>query len=136
MRINNRLSGFSSRQTIEQFHETRLVRIAHGRFATWLDPFGVLNPEVVVNLLPELHVGMDLMMQGRCAGERFTCGAGWFVQLALSLSALRSETNEFHKRLSSGDGWSTSRGSPSYGTTHRSVASDAFKASQARIVDS
>jgi hypothetical protein len=30
------------------------------------------------------------------------------VRLALSLSALPSKTNEFHKRLSSGDGWSTS----------------------------
>jgi hypothetical protein len=64
----------------------------------------VLNPEVVVNLLPELNVGMDLMMWGRWAGERFTCGAGWFAQLALSLSALPSKTNEFHKRLSSGEG--------------------------------
>lgn len=100
MRINNRLSGFFSRQTIEQFHQARLVRIAHGRFATWLDPFGVLNPEVVVNLLPELHVGMDLMMQGRWPGERFICGPGWFVQLGFSMSALPSKTNEFHKRLS------------------------------------
>jgi hypothetical protein len=79
MRINNRLSGFSSHQTIEQFHETRLIRIAHGRFSICLDPFRVLNPEVVVNLLPELHVGMDLMMQGRWAGERFMCGVGRFV---------------------------------------------------------
>jgi hypothetical protein len=54
MRINNTLNGFSSRQTIEQFHETRLIRIAHGRFFICLDPFRVLNPEVVVNLLPEL----------------------------------------------------------------------------------
>ena len=27
----------------------------------WLDPFGVLDWEVVVNLLPELAVGMDLV---------------------------------------------------------------------------
>jgi hypothetical protein len=100
MRINNRLSGFSSRQTIEQFHQPRLVRITHGRFAAWLDPFRVLNPKIVVNLLPELRVSVDLLMQGRWLGERFMCGAGWFAWLALSLSALRSETNEFHKRLS------------------------------------
>ena len=30
MRINNRLGGFSSAQTIEHFHEARLVRITHG----------------------------------------------------------------------------------------------------------
>jgi hypothetical protein len=114
MRINNRLSGFSSPQTIEQFHQARLVRIAHGRFAIWFDPFRVLNPEVVVNLLPELHVSMDLMMQRRWPGERFTCGPGWFVQLPLSLSALPSETNEFHKSLSSAMAGPHPRGSPPY----------------------
>jgi hypothetical protein len=79
MRINNTLSGFSSPQIIEQFHQARLVRIAHRRFAIWLDPFGVLNPKVVVNLLPELHVSVDLMMQRRWPGDRFMCGAGWFA---------------------------------------------------------
>jgi hypothetical protein len=66
MRINNRLSGFSSPQTIKQFHQARLVRIAHGRFATWLDPFRVLNPKVVVNLLPELCVSVDVSGARRC----------------------------------------------------------------------
>jgi hypothetical protein len=100
MRINNRLSGFFLRQTIEQFHETRFVRIAHGRFSICLDPIRVLNPEIVVNLLPELSVSMDLMRQGSWVGERFMCDAAWFAPLALSVSAVRSETNEFHKRLS------------------------------------
>ena len=79
MRINNTFSGFSSCQIIEQFHETRLIRIAHGRFSICLDPFRVLDPEVVVNLLPELHVSVDLMRRGRWPGERFMSGAGWFV---------------------------------------------------------
>ena len=100
MRINNRLRGFSPRQTIEQFHQARLVRVTHGRFAIWLDPFGVLDPKVVMNLLPELHVSVDFMRRGRWPDERFMSSAGWFVWLALSVSALRSETNEFHKRLS------------------------------------
>jgi len=99
MRINNTLSGFSSCQTIEQFHEARLIRIAHGRFAIWLDPVRVLNPEVVMNLSPELHVSVDLFMERRWLGERFMCGKGWFVQLALSVSALPSKTNKFHKAL-------------------------------------
>jgi hypothetical protein len=60
----------------------------------------MLDPEVVVNLLPELGVGEDPMMRVRWPGERFMVGAGSFVQLALSVSALHSETNEFHKRLS------------------------------------
>ena len=98
-RINNTLSGFSSCQTIEQFHQARLIRIAHGRFAIWLDPVRVLNPEVVMNLLPELHVSVDLFMERRWLGERFMCGKGWFVQLALSVSALPSKTNKFHKAL-------------------------------------
>ena len=35
-----------SRQSVELFQE------AHGGFAIWLDPFGMLDPQVVVNLLP------------------------------------------------------------------------------------
>ena len=77
------MSGFSPRQTprqtLEQFHQARLVRITHGRFAIWLDPFGVLDPKVVVNLLPELHVSVDFMRRGRWPNERFMSGAGWFV---------------------------------------------------------
>ena len=64
MRINNRLGRFSSRQTIEQFHKARLVRITHGGSAIWLDPFGMLNPQVVVNLFPKLSVGVDLVRHG------------------------------------------------------------------------
>jgi hypothetical protein len=79
MRIYNTLSGFSSRQTFEQFRQARLVRITHGRFAIWFDPFRVLNPKVVVNLLPELRVSVDLMMQRRWLRERFEYGAGRLV---------------------------------------------------------
>src|SRR6266513_4049902 len=43
---SDRLVGFPSRQRIEQFQE------AHGGFTIWLDPFGVLDPQVVVDLLP------------------------------------------------------------------------------------
>ena len=100
MRINDRLRGFSSRQTIEQFHQARLVRITHGRFATWLDPVRVLNPKVVMNLLPQLRVSMDLMQRGRWLSERLTWLARRFVYFALSVSPPRSETNEFHKLLS------------------------------------
>ena len=53
-----------SRQSIELFRETRLVRITHGGFAAWLDPFGMLDPQVVVNLLPEFGVSVDLVRHG------------------------------------------------------------------------
>ena len=74
MGIDNRLGGFSSLQRSEQVHEARLVRIAHGRFAIWLDPFGMLDPEVIVNLLPKLSVSVDLMRKGHWLGERFRRG--------------------------------------------------------------
>jgi len=77
MRSSDRLVGSPSRQRVEQFHEARLVRITRGGFAIWLDPFGMLDPQVVVNLLPELGVGVDLVRHGHWLGE----------------------TSEFHKRL-------------------------------------
>src|SRR5439155_1725964 len=77
MRSSDRFIGSPLRERIEQFHEARLVRITHGGLAIWLDPFGMLNPQVVVNLLQELGVGVDLVRHGHWLGE----------------------TNEFHKRL-------------------------------------
>ena len=99
MNICDSFIGRRSPKTVEFFHETRLVRITNRTFAIWLDPFGMLDSEVVMNLLPELHVSVDLFMERRWLGERFMCGKGWFVQLALSVSALPSKTNKFHKAL-------------------------------------
>jgi len=39
----------------EQIDESRLVGIAHRAFAVWQNPFGMLPPEVVMNLLPEVR---------------------------------------------------------------------------------
>ena len=75
MRISDRLGGSSSRQSIKQSHKPRLVRITHRGFTIWLDPFGMLEPKVLVNLLPELGVGVDLVRHSHWLGE----------------------TNEFHK---------------------------------------
>jgi len=52
----------------------------------------MLNPQVIMNLLPKLRIGVDLTRRSRWVGKRFMCRP--------SASALRSETNEFHKRLS------------------------------------
>ena len=98
MRVNDRLVGSSSHRSTEQFHKARLVRITQWGLAIWLDPFGMLAPEVVVNLLPEFRVGVDLVRHGHWLGERFECGGRRFVQLGSSVNTLCSETNEFHKR--------------------------------------
>ena len=79
MRSSDRLVGSAAPRNAEQFHQPRLVRITQGAFAIWLDPLGVLDPEVVVNLLPELGVGVDLVRHGTWLGERFMCSAGRFV---------------------------------------------------------
>ena len=75
MKRNDRSVGAPSRQSVEHFREARVVRITPGGFAIWLDPFGMLDPQIVVNLLPELGVGVDLMKHGYWLGERFKCGA-------------------------------------------------------------
>ena len=77
MRRSGRRIGSSSRPRVEQFREARLIRIAHGGFTIWLDPFGMLDPQVVVNLLQELGVGVDLVRH-----------RNWLGQI-----------NEFHERL-------------------------------------
>jgi hypothetical protein len=58
----------------------------------------MLNPEVVVNLLPKLGVGVDFVRPGHWLAERFNPAAWRLIQFASSVSALSSETNEFHKR--------------------------------------
>ena len=80
MSSNYRSVGFRSRRSAEQLREARLVRIAHGTLAIGLDPFGMLDPQIVVNLLLELGVGVDLVIHGYWPSERFMCGAGWFGQ--------------------------------------------------------
>ena len=48
-------------QDIECFHQARLVRIAHGGLAIWLDPLGMLDSQVVVNLSAQVCVCMKLV---------------------------------------------------------------------------
>ena len=78
MSSSDRSAGSSSRQRVEQSREARLVRIARGTFAIGVDPFGMLKPQIVVNLLLELGISVDLVIHGYCPGERFKCGAGRF----------------------------------------------------------
>jgi hypothetical protein len=39
----------------------------------------MLDPQIVVNLLPKLGVGVDLVMDSHWLGKRFTCGGGRFI---------------------------------------------------------
>ena len=76
----------------------------------------MLNPQVIMNLLPELRIGVDLTGRSRWVGKRFMPDAELFLQLALSVSAFRSETNEFHNGLSvlvacSSSAWNEKRSS-------------------------
>jgi hypothetical protein len=79
MNISDRFVGSRSRESIEQFHEARLVRITDGGFAIWLNPFGVLDPEVVVNLLPKRGVTVDLVRPDNWLREGFKCWPGRLV---------------------------------------------------------
>jgi hypothetical protein len=79
MNISDRLIGSRSSECIEQLYQARLVRITHRALAIGLDPFGMLNPEVVVNLLPELRVGTDLVRHGHWLDETCRSGAGGFA---------------------------------------------------------
>jgi len=125
---NDPFVGSPSRQGIEQLYQARLVRITLGTLAIRLDPFGMLDPEILVNLLPELRVRVDLERRGHWLAERFGYGSGPFIQLGSSVHALRCEINEFHKCLSS---WSCllqirpERGTIFRGALNGSLASEA-----------
>jgi len=54
---------------VQEFHEARLVKITHGGLAIRLDPFGMLDPEVVVNLLPKLGVRVDFVRYSHWLGD-------------------------------------------------------------------
>jgi hypothetical protein len=55
----------------EQFQEARLVQITHWGLATWLNPLGVLEPQVVVNLFAELGISTNLVRRDRRVVEIF-----------------------------------------------------------------
>jgi hypothetical protein len=107
MSSNNRLDGSPSQQSVERSREARLVRIAHGTLAIGLDPFGMLDPQIVVNLLPEFGVGMDLVIDGYWPGERFkggatvrTMGSAESLTGMRALSARYAQVNEFQMAAS------------------------------------
>jgi hypothetical protein len=60
------------RQSIDQFHEAGVVKITNGGLATWLYPFWMLAPQVVMNLLPKLGIGVDLVRHGYVKDSRMS----------------------------------------------------------------
>src|SRR5438105_15937273 len=68
MSSNGRLVGSPSRRNAEQFPEARLVRITRRGAAIGVNPVGMLDPQIVVNLLLELGVGVDLVRHGNWLG--------------------------------------------------------------------
>ena len=46
--------GSVSRQGIKLFYQACFIEVTFGAIAIWLDPFGMLDPQVVVNLLLQL----------------------------------------------------------------------------------
>jgi hypothetical protein len=80
MNSSDRFVGSLLPENVEQFHETRLVSITRRGFAIWLDPFGMLDPQGVVNLLPKLGVGVDLVRHGNLLSVRFESDAEWFAE--------------------------------------------------------
>jgi hypothetical protein len=98
MRSSDRLVGSRSGRSAEQFPEARLVRITRGGAAFEVNPVGMLDPQLIVNLFLELRVGVDLVGHGYWLGETFKCDVWWLVELILSVSVFSSETNGFHKQ--------------------------------------
>jgi hypothetical protein len=57
---SDRLVGSAWRESVEQFHEARLVRITHGGFAIWFDPFGMLEMRLTFERQKnDMNVGME-----------------------------------------------------------------------------
>ncbi len=48
-----------------------LVGITYGRLAIWLNPFGMLEPQIVVNLFPKVGIRKDLLRHSYWLSERF-----------------------------------------------------------------
>src|SRR5215472_6753447 len=60
----------------------------------------MLEPQIVVNLLPEFGVGANLVRRDCCFGETVGHDAGRLVQFVLLVTAFCSETYKFHTSTS------------------------------------
>ena len=58
-------------ENADQLRQAPLVGIARGAVTVGCDPIGVLDPQVFVNLLLKLAVGMNLVRHDNFLGEGF-----------------------------------------------------------------
>src|SRR5438034_4786168 len=61
--------AFAGFETADQLRQAPLIGIARGTVTVGLDPLGVLEPQVFMNLLLQLAVGMNLMRHDNFLGE-------------------------------------------------------------------
>jgi hypothetical protein len=93
-----------SRQSINQFHEAGVVRITNGGLAIRLHPFGMLEPQVVVNLLPKLGIGVDFVRHGYMKDSRMPreCSASASVEWSTSVGAANTRQQQSDRARKSG----------------------------------
>ena len=75
MNISDSFVGSRSPKTVELLHQARLVRITNWGLAIRLHPFGMLRPEVGMNLSPKLGVSVDFVRYGNWFAVGFNHGA-------------------------------------------------------------
>ena len=61
--------AFGGPEKTDQLGKAALVGVADGRFAVGLNPFWMLNTQVIVYLLLEFAVKADLVREGNWLGE-------------------------------------------------------------------
>jgi hypothetical protein len=54
----------TSYRASKQLHQARLVRITSRTLAIWLDPIGMLDPQIIVNFLQQVCVGAEFVGHG------------------------------------------------------------------------
>ena len=53
------LTGSTLYGSIEQFHQARFVRFTHRRLPIWLDPVGMLAPQIIADLFQQVRIRVD-----------------------------------------------------------------------------
>src|SRR5215475_6733388 len=64
-----RAAGSDLFEVSKQFHEAHLIRVTDWRFTIWLHPFGMLDSEIVMDLLSKLWVSVNVVSLRHCLGE-------------------------------------------------------------------
>jgi len=64
----------------EQFHQARLVRITHRGLAIWLNPLGMLDPQIIANLSEQFCEDVDFVGHGNDSAESRGPRDGSFVK--------------------------------------------------------